>query len=610
MMNDSLGQSPPPHPEMFPSPEDLHAFQRLNMGGQPSPLDHGIRHPNSRLNAQADIPPEFVGFTLTKAKKPGQPEKWARYQRTEMKLSERDLQVSVLNEKKKGVSVQKRYLAPEFEGIKREIVDREIELQNRRNPQFKYTLASLVTREGRTSAGQRTTVRIDVILERQPVRTRERSLSFNEEINELLGGQTLLPHARSPHQPGHEHIAHVIPPEHSQHPDHRLFGQLPGDPWVQVGRSEQQPPPPPPPPPAQHQHQPQPQPHPHLQQPHPQQPHPQPHPQSHPHPQSPEQGFSDPFLYSMDAEDHLPPPGAFPEESMRNHPPNHQGREDYKATREHERKPKGASPPSDYDSLESFSDDSGFSGARTHRTGDTEVSDHDGQEYSKRAKPQYRRKDSRRESPTRGDRARDRSRDGRRDSGYGHDGGLDRKDSLRRSRHRRDSDHKAARAYRTHRRKSPAARSPPSSREGSIRYVDGDYEFVPSRTHDRHSPSRRNSQEPRPTGRRFSSLSHPVDIHDDRTDIKEVKYLLAQHELEKLRDEKETLRRENERMAREQEKRIWEQDTERIMRRDRDRDRFDRRVYAETRPAFPEVRYSQTRPQRFSRDMQSNRFAF
>lgn len=586
MMNDPLGHSPPPHPDMFPGLEELyHPFQGLNMRGPPSPRDHGIRNPNSHMNAQAEIPPEFVGFTLTKAKKPGQPERWARYQRTEMQLSEKDLQLTIRDEKKKGISVQKKYLGSEFEGIKREIVDREIESQNRLDPQFKYALASLVTREGRTSAGQRTTVSINVILERQPVSTRGRSSSFNDEIGDLVGGQGFPPRARSPRRPGHERRAHMMPP---QHPDPRLFGNLPGEPWVQVGRSEPAPAPaPPPPPPAQS--------------------HPQPHPQPHPHPHPPNQNFGDPPVHFMDADDHRPTPeslGTSPEVPMPNHSPHHHGREDFKATREHERKPKVTSLPSDHDSLEeSLSDDSGFSGTRTHRTVDTEVSDHGGPEYPKRAKPQHRRKESRRESDAR----RDRSRDRRRDSDYGLDDGLDRKESLRRSRHRRDSDQKAPRAYRTHRRKS-LGRSSNSSRESSVRYEDGDYEFIASRTHERPSPSRRNSQESHPNGRRFSSFSHPVAIHDDRNDLKELKHLFTQLQCEKLRDEKEALRRENERLAREHEKRIREQDAERMMRRDRDRDRFDRWMYLDPRPGFPEVRYSQPRPQRFSRDIHSNRF--
>lgn len=615
-MNDFLGQSHPHHPEMSPSPEDLpHFFQGLNMSGQPSPLDNGIRHPNSHLNAHADIPPEFVGFTLTKGKKlgqpAGQPKKWAYRRRTEMKLSESDLQDIVRDEKKKGVSGQRRYLSGEFEGVKRDIVDDCIEEQNQLDPRFKYTLAALFIEKEQTSVRQRTIVSImsiNVILERHPVRTRERRSSFIEETGDLPGGQALPPHARSPHRPGHEHFARVIPPEHPEHVDHRLFGNLPGEPCVPVGPSEQPPPPPAHPHPHPHPHPQQPHPQqPYPQQAHPQQPHPQPHPQSHPHSQSPNQRFSDPFLYGMDAEDSRPSPESFgtsPEESMRNHPPNHQGREEFKATREHERKPKVASLPSDYDSLGSLSDDSGFSGARTHRTGDTEVSDHSSQEYPKRAKPQHRRRDSRRESPARGDRTRDRSRDGRRDSDYDHDGGLDRKDSLRRSRHRRDSDHKAPQAYRTHRRKSPA-RSPPSSREGSVRYADGYHEFIPSRTRERLSPSRRNSQESRPNplpGRQFSNFSHPVEIHDDRTS-KEWKHRFTQLENEKRWDQEEALRQEYE-------QRIWEQNTERMMRRDRDWERFDRRAYPGTRPGYPEVRYSQPRSQRFSRNMQSNGFPF
>ena len=587
------------------------------MRAQPSPLGHGIRNPNSRLNPYAQIPPELIGFTLTKVKKTGQPEKWTSYQRKDMQLSEKDLLLKIRDEKKKGISVNKKYLAPEFQGIKREIVDHEIDAQNRLDPQFRYTLASLATREGRNPAGARTTISIDVILERQPVRTRERSSSFTEEINDPIGGPAYPPHGRSPYLPGHEHGAHAVPHEH---PDPRLFGDLPGEPWVQVGRSEQAPPPPPPPPP-----------------PAPPQFHPPSHPQPHPHPHPPDQGFGDPSLHFINTGNHRPTADSFassPEEPMRNAPSNHHGngdfnrhakedfhhhgkedfnrhgKEDFKAHREHERKPKVSSLPADYDSFESLSDDSVFSGARTHRTGDTEVSDHGGQEYPKRAKPQYRRKESRRESDARRDRSRDRSRERRRDSDNYYDDGLDRKDSLRRSRHRRDSDHKAPRAYRTHRRKSPA-RSSNSSREGSVRYVDGDCEFIPSRTHERPSPSRQNSQEPRPSirhGRRFSSFSHPVDIQDERNDIKEFKHLLTQIECEKLRNETEALRRDNERMARD--KMIREQETERMLRRDRDRDHLDGWAYSDTRPGFSEMRYNQPRPQRFSRDLQSNRFPF
>lgn len=589
-----------------PSPYD----HGMHMRGPPSQQDHGIRNPHPRPNVHDDIPPKFIGFTLTKVKKAGQSETWRLPQRTEMKLSEEQLQHKIREEKKKGMSPWKKYLDPEFEGLKRNLVDEEIDSQNLLNTQFKYTLASLTTQERRTATKNRTTSAINVILEREPARTRGRSTSLNEEVSDLLGGPAYPPHGRPPHHPGHEHLAHAEPHEH---PDPRLFRNQPGEPWVQVGPSDQPLPPPSPPlPPPQSHPQPHPPPQPQF--------HPQSHPSSHPHPQ-PHQSFGDPHLHFGDADGLSPTSDSFgssPEEPVRNTAPHHHGKKDSKAPREHERKPKRTSLPSDHDSWESLSDYSGFSGAGTYQSGDTGVTDHDGLEYQKRAKTETRRKDSRRESDAR----RDRSRERRRGTEYDNDDGLDRKDSFRRTRHRRDSDQKAHRPYRTHRRKSPVS-SPHSSRESSVRSVEGDYEIVSPRTRERYSPSRRNSQESRLSnlhGRRISSFSHPVDVHDDRNVLnKEIKHIVTEIENEKLRGENEALRRDHERMARENEmrlseqekrfreqERLREQEAERMMW--RGRDRFDRHAYSDPRSGFSEMRYNQPRSHRFSRDIQTNRF--
>lgn len=605
------------------------------MGGSPLPRDPGVHDLNPLLD---EIPPRYVGFTLTKVKKSetGERERWSLCDRTEMRLSEQELLRKIENEKAKGVSVQKKYLHTEFQGIKRTVLDREIESQNQRDPRFKYTLASLNTREGRTARQQRTTIAIHVILERQPIPTRVPSPGLD-----LTGIPTHPPVKRLPTRSGFEPMAPPMP--HESH-EPRSVRHRPEEHWGPMERSEPLLPPsppspllPPPPPPPLQSNQPHSQPHPQLHpQSHPQTyppSHPQTHPQSHPqfppvaqypirpvpqsHPSYPSFHNSPPQF--MDVHENRPMPGdffgPFPEEHVRNLPQDHLGPEAFKASNEHERRAKATPLASDYDSLESASDDSGFSGAKTHGTGDTEYSDHGGHDSPKQSKHQHHRKEASRDIDPRADRSHDR----RRDNNYTHDHGPERKDSLHQPRHRRDAEPKNKLPYRVHRRRSPQ-RSPNSSLgSSSTRYLVEEVEYLPARTQERPSSSRRNSQEQRAKAvhsRRYSGFAQPVAIHDDRQELREdireevkedlKQFFADQLERGQLRLENDALLRENERMQREQEKkRLIEQENDRAMKGGR-----DRWGYAEARSVFPEPRYNPARPQRFSRDLESNRYPF
>lgn len=596
-MNAPLGRSLPPHVDRSPNPEQLHhAFERMNMGNRPPQLDHGIHLPDLD-----DFPPAYVGFTLAKRKRSGtgQLETWEQTRRTEMQLSEEELVQQIRSEKRKGISVEKKYLHVDFQGVKRDRVDSEIEFQNRLDPRFRYTLASLTTKEGRTPKGQRMTTSMNIILRREPARGRGRSFGPNEDLVDLAGAPLYPPFVESPRLSAHGQLAEDLS---HQYPEPRLGQNQPQEPWVHVSPHPSPPPPPPPPPQPHHRPQPQPQPHPHT-----------------PHP-----GFNDSSQPFMDADHHRSAPPEFgrmsPADHVHMHPhPAQTGHAEFRPEREHQKKQKASPQPFVYDSFESASDDSEFSRAKTNRTQDTEWSDHGSHEHRKRPKQHERRKSDQGGIST----SRDRSRDRRRENDYDHGRGLDRKDSTGRPYHRRDSEHHAHRAYRTHRRKSPA-RSPNSSRGSSSRYfTDDEYEVVPSRSHQRQYQSRRNSHEQRPGilhGRRFPSFSHPIAIHDEREEFKEeveekveekVKLIYTQMERDRFRNEAETLReqmKEKERFTREQNLRMMTEQEKARMR--REPDRLDRWSYQDRQPILPELRYHTPHSQRFSRDLENNQFRY
>lgn len=564
------------HPPFSHNGDNLYGPPNL-----PSDVHSGLHHEdsNGQIFNDLDSPlPRYEGFMLTKAEFPGQEKKWLRVKRKEMPWYQAQFRSEIQKEKRKGVNADKVYNSKEMNGSKREQVDRLIRDKILQNPTFDYKLVSLkldVLRNGMTNS-------MRVILKRENTSSDAftRVQALNGEIVDLTKDdvshgvgesahgssrgspppvrnfmhhqkEPMLPESRLPSTQGAEPWAHVrrpdIPgssPQLSPSFEHTLpsFSQPLDNSFRREPAGAFRPSPDDPlrrespfgPPPS-------------FQQPH--------HHHDFQTEISEEQQDSD-FVpagkktHQNDRSDNKRSDNKHDKNHGRNHDNNYE-----KSHRE-------STSHSEFDGSESLSDYSDFSKTRSNQTRDTEVSadEYRGEKMSSGKYKKNRRNSYSSQEQYHGSSDKDDHRHGPR---------LGRKDSRQSSRGSHEDERNTRGGFRRHRRRSPH-HSPNSSQSSGVRYYIDDFEVIPSSNsrHERPSPFRRTSsisqdyppslhqrtssydEEARATrrpsgirGNRMSSLSHPVDVFDERAMMDEIaKNVKNELRVENLAKENEELR--------------------------------------------------------------------